>query len=235
MRRHGFTLIELLVVVSIIALLIAILLPSLDRARESARRVQCGSHLRQLGAMCVVYSIDHHGQLPPAYRSGSAFTTYWLRNNADSHVNLGVFIESPYTIAPELFYCPSQQIEDRSVLRLNGPNNPWSGPTLRSSFPTRMLIKDGVPMTNNKYIDWKLADYETRVIYSDFVGVDGYTGGGVIDGMIIAPHQREGFNRLFGDGSVRWSGYGPLTSLINDTAATALQQVAFYEEMDRLP
>jgi len=61
MRRQGFTLIELLVVVAIIALLIAILLPSLARAREQARGVVCGSSLGQIAKAWHAYLDEHKG------------------------------------------------------------------------------------------------------------------------------------------------------------------------------
>jgi prepilin-type N-terminal cleavage/methylation domain-containing protein len=60
----AFTLVELLVVVSIIALLVAILLPSLRRAREQAKLTVCGSHLKQLGAAIHLYAVDYSGMIP---------------------------------------------------------------------------------------------------------------------------------------------------------------------------
>lgn len=61
----GFTLIELLVVISIIALLMAILMPSLSRAREQARNISCRSNLKNLGLALLNYAMEHDEKLPP--------------------------------------------------------------------------------------------------------------------------------------------------------------------------
>ncbi len=62
--RRAFTLIEVLVVVAILALLVAVLLPSLVRARESGRAAQCLSNLKQMGSAIMMYTIDNRSFLP---------------------------------------------------------------------------------------------------------------------------------------------------------------------------
>jgi prepilin-type N-terminal cleavage/methylation domain-containing protein/prepilin-type processing-associated H-X9-DG protein len=61
---RAFTLVELLVVIGIVALLVGILLPSLARARESARATQCLSNMRQVGMAFTMFASDHGGHLP---------------------------------------------------------------------------------------------------------------------------------------------------------------------------
>ncbi len=61
-KRNGFTLVELLVVIAVIALLMAILIPALTKAKEQARSIACRANLKQWGIICAAYSDDNNGR-----------------------------------------------------------------------------------------------------------------------------------------------------------------------------
>src|SRR5512138_1063743 len=73
--RTAFTLIELLVVVAIIALLVAILLPSLGRARSQGRSAVCASNLHQFGVAFTTYQVEYNGYQP---RGGTYTSRHWI-------------------------------------------------------------------------------------------------------------------------------------------------------------
>jgi len=106
--RRAFTLIELLVVISIIALLIAILLPALGKARESAQYAVCTMQLKGSGTMLTAYATDHDEDLPEANpslasRQGIDMT---FRVSDRKPMGLAMPIVEGYDQGPQALYCP---------------------------------------------------------------------------------------------------------------------------------
>ena len=115
-RGAGFTLVELLVVIGIIALLISILLPALNKAREQAKRTACLSNLRSLAQLAHVYAAENRGRWPL-----SAMSVTYQRSNPQyitNEMNMGFRFSS--VLGPDgqpngqeparLWRCPSQEL-----------------------------------------------------------------------------------------------------------------------------
>jgi prepilin-type N-terminal cleavage/methylation domain-containing protein/prepilin-type processing-associated H-X9-DG protein len=91
-RRNGFTLVELLVVIGIIALLISVLMPSLNRARMAANLVRCQSNFRQVYTAVTFYVAESKGFLPRA----SDLDWESMGTNADTYIRLSELLGTPF-------------------------------------------------------------------------------------------------------------------------------------------
>jgi prepilin-type N-terminal cleavage/methylation domain-containing protein/prepilin-type processing-associated H-X9-DG protein len=105
--RYAFTLIELLVVISIIALLIAILLPALAASRDSARALQCNANLHSLVTAWHNYSVDHKGNNIASWTEGGVTTgvgKYWTLDLEEYFADERDILTCPMTTAPDYEY-----------------------------------------------------------------------------------------------------------------------------------
>jgi prepilin-type N-terminal cleavage/methylation domain-containing protein/prepilin-type processing-associated H-X9-DG protein len=130
-RSFGFTLIELLVVIAIIAILAALLLPSLTRAKERALSLSCLNNLKQLATCAHLYSLDTEDRLPPnnfVYDiiSDSPITTgaSWCTNLAPWDANppgIQKGLLFPYNTSLGIYHCPADHsvIETKTGVRSN--------------------------------------------------------------------------------------------------------------------
>ena len=149
-RRRAFTLVELLVVIGIIAILIAIIMPALNRAREQSRRVRCLSNMRQLTYAWLMYANDNKGKLcgsnTPPMGSRGEYNWVTQEGGRDTRASIEFGVLYKYINSIEAYHCPNTP----SYLRTYSMNG-WllgEGPPSRETGKLALRMSDLKKPTN---------------------------------------------------------------------------------------
>lgn len=222
---RGFSLIEALVVISLLALLIALLLPAVSKARLAAQNVQCRNTLRQLGAVEHAYATDSRDRAAPVKQQ----TQYFYHAG---HRNLGIYFRHGYFRDVALMFCPNAPTGLRDTDPTHqgfglydyrpGQPQPFAGPYQACSYQRRSVsakfdhtqpessinwIWDGSPIPGiaddnaNYSLRMSTADDSTALIVDVFNPYATYFGTHPLPDYMDEGHNRN-LNRVYGDGSV---------------------------------
>ena len=228
-KKAAFTLVELLVVVAIIALLVSILLPSLGKAKEAARRVICSSNLKSMGLAVAMYSNDSDNWLPKLV-SEDRSTNYCLEIGTYLSIEddswfpwdpvgswSGAF--EPDVGAPKILTCPSEM------------GGSYGGPVLGYGWNWGYLgaYYDDAAWSKRRKVDQVPCPWETSCI-GDSRPISGGSWPAIADApywgsyetvsgdheYMIGRRHNEGANYLCVDGTVKYGTYNDLADNYDD-------------------
>jgi prepilin-type N-terminal cleavage/methylation domain-containing protein/prepilin-type processing-associated H-X9-DG protein len=217
---NGFTLVELLVVITIIGILIALLLPAVQTAREAARRMQCANNLKQLGLALHSYGASH-GVFPPGGFSSTemGFLVMLLPQMEQQAIyDQFVFTDGPYEVAGKLsnslnlipaYLCPSCT-QQKSTMT----GECWPLPD-----GVRVYATHYVGIMGPKLVDGGIQQYRIKYETETYGGL---AQQGVLywDNAVSVESITDGTSNTFAVGELSWSEYPAYRSWVRGGSRT---------------
>lgn len=205
----GFTLVELLVVVAIIALLVSILLPSLSRAKELAKRVICAGNLRGIGLTVYFYANDHNEWLPPAFPADQydQYERYWFYCGTLGFKNIGLLAKVGLLDHQSgIFICPSM----RSEILMNSRGNTNHQNCVPGPPPRNLRLRDpediGLGWTHGRSYYRRGYDADDKLIETlDDLGGQAWLADCFSHPGHVRESHADGVNVWYGDGHAEYN------------------------------
>ena len=212
-RPAGFTLIELLVVIAIISLLVSILLPSLNQAKELARQAVCAANLHHVGAAVAIYANEFDGHIPPQWSHDDrtilpsvTYMAYWeggwpVVNGQRAYFNLSPLEFGGYVPTGKMFYCPSQSVEAEYAWESTDRygtsfHSMWEGLTHQERLDQAVYIRTSYTYNPQSDGGWTTAPYKRLAEFP----MDRALGLDVLfDQWRVAHSDAPGWSLLFAD------------------------------------